>query len=235
MESTYSKICGSGRDKKDCTVVMVSVVCDIPYEEAFNLLKAAGRITGRGCGAIIYDKVIREKGFKLERLTNCRGHRPVREGIRPLESKTVRTIERELARYWGGQKVYINVQAHILAWDGTECVDWSVGRQHRVISAFLVYKGDLPASGISVPEPERRSLNRVGQKRTGVIAHREDEEPVHYRSVAAAYRGMGLDLKGHQKVRRYVKYYGEVTCYAYKKQEADEWYSGQVEITIKVA
>jgi len=234
METTYSRIRSSNRDKKDCTVVMVSVVCGIPYQEAFDLLEAEGRITGKGCGAAIYDKVIREQGFELERLTNSRGHRPIREGIRPLQSKTVRTIERELARYWGGQKVYVNVKAHILAWDGTECVDWSVGRQHRVISAYLVYKGDLPSSGTCVPEPERQSLNRVGQTRTGVTAHLVGEPPVDYSSVAAAYRALGLSLKGHQKVRRYVKYHGKATFWAYKNKASDEWYSDQVEVTITV-
>ncbi len=236
MKATYSNICANDqRDKKDCTVVMVSVVCDIPYQEAFKLLKEAGRIDGKGCGSAIYNAVIRQQGFKLERLTNTKRQNFVRDGIRPLAAKTVRTIERELARYWGGQKVYINVNRHILAWDGTECVDWTVGRQHRIESAYLVYKGDLPKSGTTVAEPERQSLNRVGQKRTAVMANILGNEPKRYQSCTAAYKALGLDKKGRQKIRRIVKRNGTCTFWAWVSVDGPlerNWKQEHVTITL---
>lgn len=232
----YRKIREANHDKNDCTVVMVSVVCDIPYDEAFSRLKAEGRRNGKGCPASMYDKVIRDLGFNIEPLTSRQKgiyHSKVRDGIRPLAAKTVRTIERELARYWGHCKVYINVPGHILAWDGTECVDWTAGRQQRVRSAFLIYKGDLPSGGAQVAEPTRQSLNRIGHKRTGVMANKLGNEPRYYRSVAAAYKGMGLNLKGHQKIRQLVKLHGKWVFYAYRERyhPGDPWDRDHITIT----
>jgi hypothetical protein len=135
-----------------------------------------------------------------------------------LESKTVRTIERELAANFGGCKVMILVRGHALAWNGVEIADWSAGHNHRIKSADLVHPiGQLPEIGKSVPIPERKPLNKTPQKRTPVRIRWANPEREWYSfpSVPAAYRGMNLDLRGAQAVRKNVKRCGSWVFWAY--------------------
>lgn len=211
------------KDGRDCTVVMVAAVCDIPYPEAHRRMKEAGRVDGQGAGSGVYDKVIRDLGFNIQRISNnprfSRNYVP--EGIRPVKAKTVRTIERELARYWGGVKVYINVPGHILAWNGKEIVDWSAGRLHRVRSVHMVYKGDMPSSGVPVKEPERHDLRSTYRPASAVLVTCEDMDVYDrpFKSMPAAYKALGFSKKGRQQARKCVKYYGEQTFWVWSTVE----------------
>jgi len=190
-------------DTNDCSVVTTAAVTGTSYIEASAKCTAAGRIRNKGFSDADYYQVIREMGFTIRRIA--------------VESKTVRTIERELAAKWGGCKVIIRVAKHVLAWDGTEIVDWSAGRQHRIMWADLVYpSSELLPVGKSVPVPERKALKRPPMKRNGVKVFIDDNLIGDYSSIAAAYKANGWSLRGHQRVRLIVKRHGSATVYHWK-------------------
>lgn len=217
----YTKIRNGSDDRNDCTVIATAIVCGIAYSKAQSLLADAGRIKGRGCLPSIYQKVIRDQGFSIQ-------------DIHPqFKAKTIRTLERELAESWGGCKVLIGIRRHVLAWDGAKIQDWTGGRIHRIRDIFLICPfNDVPELGRSVPVPKRHKLNRTPQKRSAVMANILGNEPQRYQSVAAAYTGMGLDLRGHQKIRRLVKYHGEWVFSAWRQNSDRVWNS--VHVTIRL-
>ena len=227
----YEKICrDEDRDDNDCTVVAVSISTGIPYKEAARILASAGRKPNKGCSQVIYHAEIRKLGFNIQSIRQEKyGIARLSPDIRhPLIAKTVRTVERELAKNWGGCKVLIGIRRHVLTWDGNEIADWTAGRQHRITSAHLVYKGDHLPEGKSVPAKARKSLRKTARKRSAVIAIVDGVETKH-RSVKAAYDHHNLQLQGHQAIRRLVKYWGEYEFTAYTR---DGW--DLVEITLKL-
>jgi len=219
MEKSYKDIREDARDYRegnDCTVVAVSVVCGMEYAEAHSLLKAAGRRKGKGLHEKYYHSVIRDQGHTIDRIT-INGWNRNKIQHRQLISKTVRTVERELAQYYGGQIVMIKVRGHVLVWNGTEIVDWSAGRMHRIQVAYIVYK-DTPPTAKRVPVPKRKSLNRKGWTVAAVEAMCPSQgfpEWTTFKSIPEAYRAFGISKKGRQLVRRHVKYHGHATFSSY--------------------
>lgn len=192
------------KDDNDCTVIAVSAVTGISYEQSQSLLAKAGRKRNRGLIRQIYHDVIRQLGFTIRQLK--------------LAAKTVRTIEQELAAEWGGCKVLINVKRHVLTWDGERILDNSAGRMYRLSGVYLVYKGAEP-EGKAVPLYKQRTLRRRPMRRNGVKVYIADKFIDEYSSLAAAYKANGWSLRGHQKVRRQMKYWGEARVNLYR----DNW------------
>ena len=189
----------SFQDDNDCTVVAVSLVTGIPYAEAHALMAAAGRKRNKGSNYGIYHPVIINLGFTIDEIF--------------LTSKTVRTVERELAQHHGGQKILISVRGHVLVWNGKQIADWSAGRTKRIQKAFLVYEIGKRPTPHRVPVPEQRKMRVTARPRSAVTitipSMNVHDEP--HRSVKAAYLAHHLNLKGHQLVRRHVKHFGQVT------------------------
>jgi len=202
-------------EANDCAVIAVSLSTGIPYDEAHALLKAAGRKNRKGISPILYMSAIRQLGFTVT---------PIK-----LQSKTVRTIERELAKYWGGVKILVGIRRHVLTWDGNEIADWTAGRNHRIRDVYVIHKGDVPV-GRSVPVPERKAMLKTSRPRSPVaIRIGPGGEFTEHSSVAAAYKATGLNLSGHQRIRRAVKAHGEWTFWAYR----DNSYSSEL-VTIRL-
>jgi len=222
MDKSYKQIREDARDYRegnDCTVVAVSVACGIEYAEAHSLLKAAGRRKGKGLHEQYYHKVIRDLGFTIDRIN--------------LRSKTVRTVEQELAHHHGHQIVMIRVRGHVLVWNGKEIVDWSAGRMHRIVEAYIIYK-DTPPVASPVPVPERKSLNRKGWTVAAVEAICPSQgfpDWETYTSIPAVYRAFGLSKKGRQLVRRHVKYHGFANFAGYI-EGSDDWDYANVSIRL---
>ena len=208
---TYREDSKAFREDNDCTVITTAVVCGISYAEAHAALSAKGRVRGRGFSQVKYHEAIREHGNIIERIQ--------------LKSKTIRTVERELAENWGGCKVMINVRRHVLAWNGERIVDWTAGRQHRIISAFVVYPQGTKPEPKPVTPPERKPLNRTGHKRTGVVLYCEalSIEAEHHPSLAAAYNANGFGLRGHQGIRKHVKTYGAWEGCVWHRGNDSDW------------
>jgi len=216
----YQSVRGDAKvDKNDCTVVAIAVTTGISYSEAQALLAKAGRKRNKGVGSIVYHGVIRELGFTIKDIR------------KNLIAKTVRTIERELAENYGDCKVLIGVRGHVLSWNGKKIVDWSAGRMHRITSAYHIYPGQECPVGRSVSIPQQKPMIVTARPRSAIIASCSEKGiyEKHFRSVKAAYEGLGLNLRGHQKMRRWIKYNGSHEWYAWA---ADEYNSIKVSMRL---
>jgi len=219
MEKSYSDIrqdADAHRETNDCTVVAVSVACGIEYAEAHALLAAAGRKRGKGFSDWKYLPLIEQQGNAINRI------RPSATAMPPaplsqlpeLKAKTVRTVEKELAANYSGLRVLIRTSGHVLAWNGKEIVDWTAGRNHRIIAAYVIFPaGTMPKPSAPVAPKERKALRRSSDQnaRHGCLVYFGDNLIGSYKSVAAAYKDNGWSLRGHQRVRRLMKLYGEAT------------------------
>lgn len=216
----YHSIRGNAeKDNNDCTVIAVAVTTGISYEEAQTGLGILGRRRNHGCNSQIYHSLIRQIGFNIDRIR--------------VASKTVRTVERELAEKWGGCKVLINVRGHVLAWDGAKVVDWSAGRGHRIRDCYLIYKGDTQPVGKSVPQPVQKDLNRGGWTTTAVEVRCIDLGMHNwkcYKSLPAAYKANGWRPQGRQAARKWLKRYGAHDFPVYPE---DRWSGVWVEARVK--
>jgi len=215
-------------ETNDCSVKALAVICDLTYEVAHAAMAAIGRSFRKGQRP---EKAIEAQGWELWRLMS-------------IKSKTIRTLERELAASYGGLKVliYCSKGRHVLAWDGKMIADWSGGRQQRVClnRVYLCYTDpeDIRkiGPGNSVPVPQRKELRgRKGHTRTAVsISCQElDIYDREYSSVAAAYKGLGFHLRGHQKLRRILKANDEVRGYAlYRNDQVSPWRNVRIEMKV---
>jgi hypothetical protein len=196
----YHSIRGDAeKDTNDCTVVAVAIVAGIPYKEASSLLTAAGRINGKGFAVSKYHAVLRNMGFSI---------RDIRQNFK---AKTVRTLERELAANYGGCKVLVNIQRHVLAWDGEQIVDWTAGRTGRIQQIHQVYSELECPVGRSVPVPVRKAMKVTSRPATEVWIRCPSltmHDWKHYKSLPAAYKDQEWKPKGRQKARRMLKMYG---------------------------
>lgn len=205
------------RDRKDCTVIAVSVACGIPYAEASAAMASAGRRKNTGTQPDVYANVIRNLGFHIRRIN--------------LRSKTVRTAERELAKNYGGVVVMIHVRAHVLVWNGREIVDWSKDRHHRIEWADLVWPvGAEPKLGRSVPMAPQKAAKKTSRPTSAMEARIADQPFVKYPSIKAAYEANGVNLRGHQKIRKSVKHWGQARFYVC----SSKW-NGMVMFEIRLA
>lgn len=112
-------------EDNDCTVKALAIVTDSSYDEAHATLKARGRKKGKGTNMGQWLPAVEDLGHHYVKVT---GH---------FEGKTVNSIESELPK---GKKFYILVRGHLCAFDGTEVVDWTQGRRHRVTAVYHVAK-----------------------------------------------------------------------------------------------
>ncbi len=196
----YHSIRGNAeKDHNDCAVVAVAITANISYDESSRLLSAAGRIRHKGFADAKYHNVLRNLGFT------------VRDIRKNFKSKTVRTIERELARNYGGCKVLINIARHVLAWDGEKIVDWSAGRTGRIIGIHQVFPGVECPVGRSVPMPEQKAMRVTSRPTTEVWVRCPSlqlREWVHHKSLPAAYKANNWKPKGRQAARRLLKQFG---------------------------
>lgn len=117
-------------ENNDCSVKALAVVTDSTYDEAHAVLKERGRRRGRGTNMGQWLPGVQDLGHHYVNVTGS------------FEGKTVNSIEAELPK---GEKFYIVVRAHILAFDGNEVIDWTKGRRHRVTHVYHIakFKKDL--------------------------------------------------------------------------------------------
>lgn len=117
-------------ENNDCTVVSLAQVLEIPYGEAHSIMRAHGRVKGRGCHMSapaasypgVFDKV---KGLEHDEISLaefCRAHK--------------------VGRYW------VAVTGHALAVINGKVVDHSRAVRRRIDYAYRVnkanYHGDPP-------------------------------------------------------------------------------------------
>ena len=214
-------------EANDCSVKALATICDLPYKMAHDHMAGIGRVFRCGFRP---DQAIKNLGYQLHQLAH-------------LKSKTIRTLERELAAEFGGLKVliYCSRGRHVLAWDGAMIADWTGGRQQRVClnRVYLCFKGSfleaMQQVGQSVPVPARAELAPKNLTRTAVYISCEELDvwEQQYSSVAAAYKALGFHLRGHQRLRRALKKFGEARGYALYADDGIRFRNVRIEMKAK--
>lgn len=115
-------------ETNDCSVVAVAVACRLDYKKAHTACAAMGRKNRGGMTQMNILITIRQLGFDLEGVTKL---------YQKNGSKfTPKTIGNKLKRGY-----YIAfVKGHVLPVVNGEVIDWTSGRNHRILNAYKVTK-----------------------------------------------------------------------------------------------
>ena len=111
-------------ETNDCAVKAVALVTGASYIEAHAALKSIGRKNRQGTFFDDTKTALKMLGKQHFNATN------------QFKSRTVRTLERELAKYKG--TFLIRVRRHVLACVDGKIIDWTAGRQFRVKEVYVV-------------------------------------------------------------------------------------------------
>jgi hypothetical protein len=107
----------------DCAVKAFAVAADFPYKKAHALLKAEGREDRQGTYTYQSLRALDLAGFDCEEIefTNY-GKTPI-----------------SFARNCDASKTYlVTIRGHIFTVKGGKVEDWTEGRKHRILRAWLV-------------------------------------------------------------------------------------------------
>lgn len=122
IETHAYKALAYNREDNDCGVRALAVACNIPYEKALWSLQEAGRIAGQSCCMPqIIDAAHRLRHAMVA--TDCK-------------SKTIRTVERELANTHGGF-IVTTLNHAVGVWNG-ELIDHARGRLWRLDGVYRI-------------------------------------------------------------------------------------------------
>lgn len=239
MERSYREVTSESRgfnETNDCTVVAVAIVTGKTYPEAHKAMADAGRKRGRGAHCWQYEQALNALGFTWTELFSKWNRNSTYAKFNQLKSRTIRTVERELADNWGGVPCLIKVSGHLLAWNGSKIEDYTQASTRRVQEVWAIHPtGTKLPKGKKVAQPEQRKLYRPPMTRSAVLITCDELniEQLQFRSVKAAYDFLGLDLKGHQSIRREMKLYGKAYFDAYYRPSPDDyerWYEFKLEL-----
>lgn len=126
-------------ERKDCTVIAVSIACNVSYQVAHKALKVAGRRSRCGCKLSVTKKAIKALGYKIRQWSQKEMRAMmVSYGLSP--SKTVRHITthhprqvsqtEQVAAVW--QETHNNMifvtAKHMLAFKDHVVSDWSINK-----------------------------------------------------------------------------------------------------------
>jgi hypothetical protein len=111
-------------ETKDCGVITLAIVCDVPYADAYAALAKSGRRPCGPSGQGMYDHALRLLGYKRFRY--------------PVRSRTIRSLERELP---AGPRFMVHIRGHVLAFRHGKPQDGvSGGRLFRVKCVYQIVK-----------------------------------------------------------------------------------------------
>lgn len=116
------KLSNEMREKNDCSVKAVSILCDVPYKVAHKALQRAGRKTGRGVTEFAIEWAISMLGFTTDLVR--------------VDALTVTTLEHD-PEVQKGYYLAI-VRGHIASIVNGRVEDWTRGRRHKVLSVRQV-------------------------------------------------------------------------------------------------
>ena len=130
MPSTYAKIRSESDafgERNDCTVVALTIACDVPYADAHATMKRCGRRNRCGAYPKQYKKAADKLGFTFVDITD-----------RFTSAKTLRTLEPKLRKRLPNQRAIVQVRGHVAAWDGEKIQDWSANSKRRICQIWAV-------------------------------------------------------------------------------------------------
>jgi hypothetical protein len=110
------------RERNDCAVKAVSILCDVPYKVAHKALQNEGRKNRGGSAEFWIRCAINALGFKIEAVQ--------------VSALTIATIESDIAVQKGFY--FVMVRGHIASIVNGRVEDWTRGRRHKVLSVRQV-------------------------------------------------------------------------------------------------
>lgn len=153
MATTYSEACVESNgfnENNDCSVKALSILLDIPYQEAWTALRDAGRKTRRGASHDVIEKALKtlRPGFKIKKFY-VQGTRQddigIRQGYEPIDqikesypplyktqNFTVKHLDWFPEAYAELGNSLIFVHRHVLCFKNGTVEDWSKGRRKWV-------------------------------------------------------------------------------------------------------
>lgn len=111
-------------ERKDCSVIAVVLTTGLPYRVVHEMFAFCGRKPRKGTPWDITERVMKELGFTLE---------PIE-----VESRTIRTLVRELRVTLPEGRCIIRVRKHLASYVDGSIEDWSAGTCKRIKDCFLV-------------------------------------------------------------------------------------------------
>ena len=132
------------KDRNNCTVMATSLLCDIPYNTAYNACRDVGRRKhnhGMTYGEV--NKVIKSLGFKLEEVST-RSRAPWNGNkwtvdFEPRQPNghgyTCKSIHKLLPNKG---KYLLCFRGHVCAYVDGKVEDWTNGRKHRVTKVWKI-------------------------------------------------------------------------------------------------
>ena len=131
------------KDNNQCTVVAVSLLCDISYPEAFQACKVLGnRKAGRGMPRGICQMVMRDLGFKLTQIKTKRESDytwKMVEDLYPRKADGSQYTPKSIGQLLPDSGRYLlQFDRHVASYIDGKIEDWTNGRQHRIIGIWKV-------------------------------------------------------------------------------------------------
>jgi hypothetical protein len=130
-------------DNNDCAVKAISVVTGISYEDAQQRLAAKGRKKGERTYFGKTSEVIKDLGYKLERVDldeKQRQYPKSKVGSYWFKSLTTHHFER-FNEVWADGNIYlVQTSGHIAGVINGTIHDWTKGRSFRIITMYRVVK-----------------------------------------------------------------------------------------------
>jgi len=127
-------------EKKDCSVVAVSVVCGVSYDIVHATLSKLGRKDGHGVSTYAICEACRQLGFKVTRVAQQEFIQRYPSSHQILKSVTTHHPERFKAAFANEVPLLMFVNRHVSAFREGKLHDWAVGRALRCESIYRVTK-----------------------------------------------------------------------------------------------
>ena len=113
------------KDMNACAVRALTIVLDLPYNEVFDLLQAAGRKYQSGTSTTIIEQVILNQGKRIIKKF------PTQENGSKYTPKTIHNIT-----YRGTYLAFTS--GHVLAIINGKVIDWTENRKHHIKSVWKI-------------------------------------------------------------------------------------------------
>lgn len=111
-------------ERRDCSVIAVAIVCNLPYEYVHPIFTEKGRTERQGTYMYTTRAVLRHLNVWYESL-------PEEQWF----GKTFRTFERNCPR---NKRYLLSNRTHMLACVNGEVIDWAQNRLHRLTDVWEI-------------------------------------------------------------------------------------------------
>ncbi len=132
MNQTYNQIISESKmvhftETNLCSVIALSVAANLPYLDAYNVMKSLGRKFGKGVSLDMILDSFKQVGLKLENIT------------KDLCQNKINTIS-QFERYHSNINAtfVIFVKNHVLCWKNGRTEDYTANSRKRIVCAYYV-------------------------------------------------------------------------------------------------